>query len=296
MQLEKIVQRDADGQVTRLNLPDHLIVMANHQAYTDWMFLWILACYSGTAEGITILLKASLKHVPFVGWGMVSLTLSKRAIADSQQFFRFIFLKRSWAADRLNLTHSLKRIAQATYERGKRHPLWLVIFPEGTITSDNERAKSLRYAQRESIVSKYCLVLLTCSGRLCGRTAPQVDWTIVLSQNIASRCARSATSGCDDRLPRGALWQISARVVQPDVGIFPFGTTSDRPHTSSPAHESWENGWGRPCAERSEGRRSSDARRNTRIRAMAPWHLGQKGGHARAVVSRTTRAGRASRL
>lgn len=53
----------------------------------------------------------------------------------------------------MNLTQSLGRLAQTTYEGGRRHPLWLVIFPEGTITSDNERAKSLRYAQREGIVS-----------------------------------------------------------------------------------------------------------------------------------------------
>lgn len=150
LQLDGVVERDANGRVTKLNLPDHLVVMANHQAYTDWMYVWILACYAGAAEGITILLKASLKHVPFVGWGMVRPACS---LCSFQQFFRFIFLKRSWAADRLNLTHSLKRLVRATFEQGKRHPLWLVIFPEGTITSDNERAKSLRYAQREGIVS-----------------------------------------------------------------------------------------------------------------------------------------------
>lgn len=34
----------------------------------------------------------------------------------------------------------------------QRTPLWLLIFPEGTITSDEERAKSVKYAQREGIV------------------------------------------------------------------------------------------------------------------------------------------------
>jgi lysocardiolipin and lysophospholipid acyltransferase len=42
----------------------------------DWadfrMYLWILACYAGHARGIIILLKASLKNLPVVGWGMVS--------------------------------------------------------------------------------------------------------------------------------------------------------------------------------------------------------------------------------
>jgi hypothetical protein len=33
-----------------------------------------------------------------------------------------------------------------------RSPLWLFIFPEGTITSDEERVKSKRYADKEGIV------------------------------------------------------------------------------------------------------------------------------------------------
>lgn len=68
----KLVERDSKGQVTRINLPDRLVLMANHQAHVDWIYLWILACYSGHAEGITILLKWSLRQVPIVGWGMVS--------------------------------------------------------------------------------------------------------------------------------------------------------------------------------------------------------------------------------
>jgi lysocardiolipin and lysophospholipid acyltransferase len=66
------VSRDAQGNVLNINLPDRMVVMANHQAYLDWMYLWILACYSGSARGIIILLKASLKNIPIVGWGMAS--------------------------------------------------------------------------------------------------------------------------------------------------------------------------------------------------------------------------------
>lgn len=129
----------------KINLPAHLVLMPNHQAYTDWMYLWILACYAGHARGLTILLKASLKHLPVVGWGM--------------QFFRFIFMHRSWAADREHLTRSLTRLAR----QAAGGPLWLLIFPEGTIVSDNEvrptstrdkltqRAKSAKYAAREGI-------------------------------------------------------------------------------------------------------------------------------------------------
>jgi 1-acyl-sn-glycerol-3-phosphate acyltransferase len=70
-ELASLVSRDASGRMTRINLPDRLVIMANHQAYTDWMYLWILSCYAGHSRGITILLKASLKKLPVVGWGMV---------------------------------------------------------------------------------------------------------------------------------------------------------------------------------------------------------------------------------
>lgn len=109
------------GRDGTINLPPRLVLMANHQAYTDWMYLWILACYAGHARGLTILLKASLKHIPVVGWGM--------------QFFRFVFMHRSWAADREHLTRSLTRLGK---HAAGGTPLWLLIFPEGTIVSDNE--------------------------------------------------------------------------------------------------------------------------------------------------------------
>ena len=66
-----LVEWDGAGNVSKINLPDRLVVMPNHQAYLDWIYMWILACYAGHARGIIILLKASLKQVPIVGWGMV---------------------------------------------------------------------------------------------------------------------------------------------------------------------------------------------------------------------------------
>jgi lysocardiolipin and lysophospholipid acyltransferase len=92
---------------------------------------------------------------------------------DNQRLFKFIFMKRSWAADKDHLTEALLQLAkeaQASDEsavsksstsetagllrdhKKKRSPLWLLIFPEGTINSDEERRKSAAYAKRESIV------------------------------------------------------------------------------------------------------------------------------------------------
>ena len=47
----------------------------------------------------------------------------------------------------------LKKAAEKAKQSSSRSPLWLLIFPEGTITSDEERVKSVRYAEKEGIVS-----------------------------------------------------------------------------------------------------------------------------------------------
>jgi len=70
-ELVDLVERDSRGQMTHINLPDRMVLMANHQAYLDWMYIWILGCYSGNSRGIIILLKASLKKIPFIGWALV---------------------------------------------------------------------------------------------------------------------------------------------------------------------------------------------------------------------------------
>jgi hypothetical protein len=67
-----------------------------------------------------------------------------------RQFYDFIFLSRSWAADRTNLTLAFTHLGQRAKSGGG---MWLLIFPEGTITSDEERAKSVRYAEKEGVVS-----------------------------------------------------------------------------------------------------------------------------------------------
>nr|ODN88031.1 acyltransferase [Cryptococcus depauperatus CBS 7841] len=147
--LKELVQYNDAGDIIKINLPDRLVVIANHQAYLDWIYIWILCAYAGHSRGLIILLKSSLKHIPVIGWGM--------------RFFNFIFLKRSWAADKDNLALALTQLGRkCRTDTGnleisnrlpskKRPPLWLLIFPEGTIVSDEERIKSIRYAEREGI-------------------------------------------------------------------------------------------------------------------------------------------------
>ncbi|KAE8230107.1 hypothetical protein CF326_g4899 [Tilletia indica] len=133
------------GKVTGLNLPGRAVVIANHQIYLDWLYIWILAYYANLADSIHILLKNSYKWTPIIGPAM--------------QFYRFIFIKRKWDEDQKNLSEQLAILtAQAkAHESGQMnasaaqsgpHKLLLSIFPEGTLVSENSRPGSKKYADK----------------------------------------------------------------------------------------------------------------------------------------------------
>ena len=80
-----LVRPDPKRTTTYLALPSDLVIMSNHQAYLDWIFIWILGHLSVTPDAkeenrkkewhhgsrsLIILLKKSLKWLPLVGWGM----------------------------------------------------------------------------------------------------------------------------------------------------------------------------------------------------------------------------------
>ncbi|PLW06794.1 hypothetical protein PCANC_26877, partial [Puccinia coronata f. sp. avenae] len=65
--LEKLVRRDKHGKVIAIDLPSHSIIMANHQIYADWLYIWSLAYLADIHSALIIILKASLKWVPIVG-------------------------------------------------------------------------------------------------------------------------------------------------------------------------------------------------------------------------------------
>lgn len=92
------------------------------------------------------------------------------------QFFDFIFLERSWAVDRLNLTSHLSALAAhhltTTTERAEDdEPLALIIFPEGTLVSENTVPVSQKYAEKMGLV---CTASSFC----------QAGNSLVLSRNI----------------------------------------------------------------------------------------------------------------
>jgi 1-acyl-sn-glycerol-3-phosphate acyltransferase len=58
------------------------------------------------------------------------------------RFFEFIFLERVWSQDKDNLDRALLKM------RKDPLPVWLLIFPEGTIVNDKFRKKNKEYAEK----------------------------------------------------------------------------------------------------------------------------------------------------
>ncbi|KAF2160600.1 hypothetical protein M409DRAFT_28986 [Zasmidium cellare ATCC 36951] len=120
-----------DDGTLKCNFPHRLILMGNHQLYTDWLYLWWIA-YTNKMHGrIYIILKESLKSVPIIGWGM--------------QFYNFIFLSRKWEQDRYMFKKHLDHL------KNPKDPMWLLIFPEGTNLSAVTREKSAKWSEKTGI-------------------------------------------------------------------------------------------------------------------------------------------------
>ena len=118
-----------DGQLL-CNFPERMVLMANHQIYTDWLYLWWIGYTAGMHGRIYVVLKESLKSIPVIGWGM--------------QFAQFIFLKRKWEQDKPRLAQHMQRFKN-------KEPMWLMMFPEGTNLADCTRDTSRKWAATNGI-------------------------------------------------------------------------------------------------------------------------------------------------
>ena len=123
------------------NFPERLVYVSNHQVYTEWLYLWWIAYTSRMHGHIFIILKESLKYVPFLGPGMM--------------FYGFIFMTRKWLADKPRLEHRLNKL-KSRHEGPMSgsiglDPMWLLIFPEGTNLSANTRKSSVKWAEKQGI-------------------------------------------------------------------------------------------------------------------------------------------------
>ncbi|KAI1932418.1 hypothetical protein LOZ58_000817 [Ophidiomyces ophidiicola] len=129
-----------DGRVVT-KFPNRLVLIANHQVYTDWLYLWWVT-YTNNMHGyIYIILKESLKYIPLIGQGM--------------RIYGFIFMARKWAQDKPRLEHRLQKL-KTTHRTSSNgvplfDPMWLLIFPEGTNLSKNTKRRSDAYCEKQGI-------------------------------------------------------------------------------------------------------------------------------------------------
>ncbi|KAI1003253.1 hypothetical protein K3495_g4959 [Podosphaera aphanis] len=145
----------ADGTV-ECRFPERIVLIANHQLYSDWLYLW-WAAYTNRPKmhgHIYIILKESLKHVPIIGWGM--------------QFYGFIFMSRKFSTDAPRISHRLRKLkeARARLLSGTRtlDPMWLILFPEGTNASIETRARSSAWAKELGIKDMEHVLLPRSAG------------------------------------------------------------------------------------------------------------------------------------
>jgi 1-acyl-sn-glycerol-3-phosphate acyltransferase len=142
-----------DGHLKTM-FPDRLVLIANHQVYTDWLYLWWIA-YSARMHGhLFIILKETLKYIPILGQGMM--------------FYGFIFMARKWQSDKPRLEYRLRKLKtqHSGHLSGSQpfDPMWLMIFPEGTNLSTNSKEKSDEYGQKQGIPIYRHLLLPRSTG------------------------------------------------------------------------------------------------------------------------------------
>lgn len=161
------IQLTKDGRL-KTEFSERLVLIANHQVYTDWLYLWWIA-YTNRMHGhIFIILKESLKYIPIIGQGMM--------------FYGFIFMARKWLSDKPRLQHRLEKLKSKhsgpLSGSQQLDPMWLLIYPEGTNLSVNTKKASDAYSQKKGLTPfKHVLLprstgLFFCLQQLKGT----VDW------------------------------------------------------------------------------------------------------------------------
>ena len=147
------LKQASDGRLVTL-FPERMVLIANHQIYTDWLYLWWIAYTSRMHGHIYIVLKESLKYAPILGQGMM--------------FFGFIFMSRNWTADKPRLEHRLQKLnlrhAGPMSGSPGYDPAWLLIYPEGTNLSPNTRKGSVKWAEKQGIPDMKHLLLPRSTG------------------------------------------------------------------------------------------------------------------------------------
>ena len=150
------------------DFPERLVMISNHQLYSDWIYLWWISYTSRMHGHLYIILKESMKYIPVIGPGMM--------------FYGFIFMARKWAQDKERLRYRLQKL-NAEHQgplSGSQalDPMWLMIFPEGTNLSGNTRKKSKKWADQQGIKDFEHVLLPRSTGlQYCLKELEHtVDW------------------------------------------------------------------------------------------------------------------------
>lgn len=114
------------------------VIIMNHRTRMDWMFLWNCLMRYSYLRLQKVCLKAGLKSVPGFGWAM--------------QAAAYIFIHRKWKEDKSHFEDMLDYFCDI------REPLQLLIFPEGTDLTENSKARSNDFAEKNGL-QKYEYVL-----------------------------------------------------------------------------------------------------------------------------------------
>ncbi|KAL6704550.1 hypothetical protein ACN47E_008060 [Coniothyrium glycines] len=134
------IRKTKDGKL-ECDFPERIVLISNHQIYTDWVYLWWTAYTANMHGHLYIILKESIKYIPILGTGMM--------------LYGFIFLSRKWATDKDRFQYRLKKLS--TSHSGPLSgsngldPMWLLLFPEGTNLSNNGRNASKKWADKNGI-------------------------------------------------------------------------------------------------------------------------------------------------
>ncbi|GAA5954299.1 hypothetical protein JCM3765_005344 [Sporobolomyces pararoseus] len=132
------IERAQDGGITRVKVPKRSIWVANHQTLADWLFLWTFYYLTDSSPSLYIALKSSLKKIPIIG--------------QACNWFGFAFLERNWSKDKVNFERQLDGMSKDCRAAGEAEgKLDFLLFPEGTIVTENTRGISSRYAEKAKL-------------------------------------------------------------------------------------------------------------------------------------------------
>eukprot|EP00056_Hartaetosiga_gracilis_P009739 m.140721 g.140721 ORF g.140721 m.140721 type:complete len:479 (-) comp13185_c1_seq2:5581-7017(-) len=117
---------------------ERALLLSNHVCHTDW---YPLLCVLGRFDQLQqarIVMKDSLKKIPFFGWGL--------------QAFLGIFLARGGGSD----LPWIKRVL--SYTQSIEQPTSLIMFPEGTVIEEKTIRKSHQFSEANGLQKLYHVI------------------------------------------------------------------------------------------------------------------------------------------